>query len=66
MTRNRDRKVGGENEPRRAYAAPEIVSLSSSDLLELLGPAQGYGTGGGGRGSTGMSGDPSRLGFNKG
>jgi hypothetical protein len=47
--KTRDRKVTGSSEVTRSeYQTPEVVSMNSTDLLELLGPAQGYGSGGGG------------------
>ena len=49
----RGKKVSGAT----AYEAPTVTSLSSAELLERLGPAQGYGgSTGGGRG-----GGPSSL-----
>lgn len=62
----KDGKTSGDGEGKRAYQRPEIMSMSSTDLLELLGPAHGYGrTPGTGTGS-GVSGNPSTFGFDKG
>lgn len=42
-----------------AYQAPQITSLSARELLNLLGPAQGYGgTGSGSKAFSGMPGIP--------
>jgi hypothetical protein len=62
-SRKDEKVVRGRATGRSTYAAPEIVSLSSSDLLELLGPAQGYGAGTGT--GTSVSDDPTGVGFNK-
>lgn len=34
-------------EPQPAYVAPRIRSYSPAEFLDLIGPAQGYGGGGG-------------------
>jgi hypothetical protein len=62
-SRKDEKVVRGRETGRSTYAAPEIVSLSSADLLELLGPAQGYGSGTGS--GTSVSEDPSGIGFKK-
>ena len=41
--KGKDRETSGGGEGKRVYQRPEIMSMSSTDLLELLGPAHGYG-----------------------
>ena len=62
--KSRDQKTSGGDGAPGAYRTPEMVSMNSADLLEILGPAQGYGAG---PGSSGKSVSESGLpGYRKG
>jgi hypothetical protein len=50
-TNRKIREVAAERE----YRTPKVTSYSSEQLLEILGPAQGYGGGGGGSPTGGIS-----------
>jgi hypothetical protein len=44
----------------REYRTPKVTTITSAELLEILGPAQGYGGRGGGTGS-GKTGIPDPM-----
>ena len=43
---------------RKVYVTPTVETLDSSEVVDLLGPVQGYGPGGGGSSSGALSMDP--------
>ena len=65
--KTRNQNVTGTTEAVRSeYRTPEVVSMNSADLLELLGPAQGYGGTPGTRGGESVNSGTGLPGFNKG
>lgn len=48
-------------EARKAYVTPAIETLDSSEIVDLLGPVQGYGPGSGGGIGGGVSGGSQGL-----
>jgi hypothetical protein len=64
--KDKDRKTPNGARGERSYQRPEIMSMSSTDLLELLGPAHGYGRSGGSGAGSSMGKEAGALGFNKG